>query len=49
MGGGLPDSRNISSSSERVSKEFKKVGREHENDLLKGVDIQQLYIIEGGN
>jgi len=33
--GDVPDSRNISSSLERVSKEFRRVGREHENDLQK--------------
>ena len=40
--GGLPDSRNISSSSEKVSREFSKVGREHENDLLKGAEYSNL-------
>jgi len=36
------ESRNISSSSERVSKEFRKVGRESENDLVKYGDFTTL-------
>ena len=46
---GVPESRNISSSSENVSKELRKVGREHENDLLKWMEIWQRGNTTGRN